>query len=90
MYDSYTMSVPVTTRLDQSTVEAVDRAVASGCAATRGALVSKAVRTWLADHSEEAILASYRQRYSNPETEHDALIADLAAFSAGACLPDQT
>jgi len=63
------MSVPVTTRLDESTVEAVDRAVA---------------------YSEEAILASYRHRYSNPDPEHDALIAELAAFSARACLPDES
>lgn len=83
------MSVPVTARLDESTVEAVDRAVASGLAATRGALVSEAVHQWLDDHSDEAIVASYRDRYSSPDAEHDALIAKLGAFSAGACLPDE-
>lgn len=90
------MSVPVTTRLDQATVDALDRAVTAGLAPNRGAVVSQAVRAWLAHHSEEAIAASYRRRYAEgaggPEPDPDLeLIAALGAFSASACLAaDQT
>jgi Arc/MetJ-type ribon-helix-helix transcriptional regulator len=79
------MSIPVTARLDAETVAAVDQAVAAGLAPNRGAVISAAVRAWLAKHSEEAIVASYRRRYAEPDA-HDELIEKLAAFSAAACL----
>ncbi len=90
------MSVPVTARLDETTVDALDRAVAAGLAPNRGAVVSQAVSAWLSQHSEAAIAASYRRRYAgdtsaatdDPDPE---LIAALGAFSASACLAaDQT
>jgi Arc/MetJ-type ribon-helix-helix transcriptional regulator len=80
------MSVPVTTRLDAATVAALDRAVAAGLAPNRGAIVSAAVRDWLAQHGEEAIVASYRRRYREPDSPSDHLIAKLSAFSVAACL----
>ena len=86
------MSVPVTARLDEATVEALDRAVSAGLAPNRGAVVSQAVRTWLAQHAEEAIIASYRRRYAEPNSPDGPhgpdieLIAALGAFSASACL----
>lgn len=80
------MSIPVTARLDEATVDALDRAVAAGLAPNRGAVVSEAVRAWLALHSHEAIDASYRRRYSEPDHAHDELVAALGAFSASACL----
>ncbi len=80
------MSVPVTTRLDASTVEALDRAVAAGQGANRGAIISQAVREWMAQHGEDAIAVSYRRRYANPDFPHDDLVARLGAFSATACL----
>lgn len=78
------MSVPVTTRLDPETVAA--HAVAAGLAPNRGAIVSAAVRAWLAQHSEEAIVTSYRRRYRDVEAGHDELVAKLSAFSVAACL----
>jgi Arc/MetJ-type ribon-helix-helix transcriptional regulator len=80
------MSIPVTTRLDAAVVSALDRAVAAGLAPNRGAIVSAAVRAWLAQHSEEAIVASYRRRYQDVDAAHDDLIAELSAFSVAACL----
>lgn len=80
------MTVPVTARLDASTVEALDRAVATGLARSRGAIISAAVHSWLATHAEEAIIASYRHRYARPDPAHDELAGKLAAFSAAACL----
>ncbi len=80
------MSVPVTTRLDPSVVEALDRAVAAGLAPNRGSIVSAAVRAWLGEHSEEAIVASYRRRYADSDPAHDELVGQLAAFSIAACL----
>lgn len=80
------MSVPVTTRLDASVVEALDLAVAAGLGPNRGSIVSAAVRAWLAEHSEEAIVASYRRRYADPDFAHDGLVGQLAAFSVAACL----
>jgi Arc/MetJ-type ribon-helix-helix transcriptional regulator len=80
------VSVPVTTRLDPSVVEALDRAVAAGLAPNRGSIVSAAVRSWLAEHSEEAIVASYRRRYADEDPVHDELMGQLAAFSVAACL----
>jgi Arc/MetJ-type ribon-helix-helix transcriptional regulator len=80
------VSVPVTTRLDPSIVEALDRVVAAGLAPNRGSIVSAAVRAWLAEHSEEAIVASYRRRYADQDPADDELVTQLAAFSVAACL----
>ncbi len=80
------MSTPVTTRLDDQTVAALDRAVAAGLAPNRGAVITAAVRSWLAGHSEEAIVDSYRRRYSDPTSEADELVEKLSAFSVAACL----
>ncbi len=80
------MSIPVTTRLDETTVEALDQAVIAGLGPHRGAIISAAVRDWLARHSEEAITASYRHRYASPDPDQDDLVAKLGAFSAAACL----
>ncbi len=65
---------------------ALDRAVAAGLAPNRGAVVSAAVRLWLSGHSEEAIVDSYRRRYSVPTPEADELVGKLSAFSVAACL----
>ncbi|MGH8908493.1 MAG: hypothetical protein ACRD0K_18825 [Egibacteraceae bacterium] len=78
----------MTTRLDASVVEALDRAVAAGPAPNRGSVIAKAVAEWLARHGEEAILESYRRRYAEPDPAHDELTARIAAFSAAACLAD--
>lgn len=92
MYESCTrgslgsVSVPVTARLEPSVVDALDRAVAAGLAPNRGAIVSAAVRAWLAEHSEEAIVASYRRRYAQDDPGRDELVNQLAAFSVAACL----
>lgn len=80
------MSVPVTSRLDPSVVEALDLAVAAGLAPNRAAIVSAAVRAWLAQHGEEAIATSYRRRYKEPDPGHEELVDGLAAFSVAACL----
>ncbi|MGH9151638.1 MAG: ribbon-helix-helix domain-containing protein [Acidimicrobiales bacterium] len=76
------MSVPITTRLDAGTVEALDRAVRAGAAPSRAAVVAQAVQEWLARHSEEAITASYRRAYAEADPEHDELVARLGAYSA--------
>lgn len=83
------MSVPVTTRLDDTVVQALDRAVAAGLAPTRAAVVARAVDEWLTRHGEEAITESYRRRYAEPDPEHDQLVIQLSAFSAAACLANQ-
>jgi len=80
------VSVPVTARLDDTVVEALDRAVAAGLAPSRGSVVANAVREWLDRHGEEAIAVSYERRYGQPDTEHDALVAALSSFSVAACL----
>ena len=80
------MSIPVTTRLDDATVAALDRAVAAGLAPNRGAVISAAVRSWLSGHSEDAIVDSYRRRYADPAPEADELVRKLSAFSVAACL----
>lgn len=82
------MSIPVTARLGESVVEAVDRAVDAGLAPNRGAVVARAVAEWLDRHGEEAIVESYRRRYGATGPEPDELIAKLAAFSVAACLAD--
>ncbi|RIK09066.1 MAG: hypothetical protein DCC49_07580 [Acidobacteria bacterium] len=82
------MSIPVTSRLDESVVQALDRAVAAGLAATRGGAVAAAVSEWLSRHGEEAIVESYRRRYAESEQGHEALLADIASFSVAACLAE--
>ena len=83
------MGAPVTARLDDDTVAALDRAVAAGAAPTRSAVVAEAVREWLARHSDDAIAESYRRAYAEPDPGHDTLIADLGAYSAGATTGDE-
>lgn len=80
------MSTPVTARLDDETVAALDRAVAAGLAPNRGAVVSAAVRSWLSSHSEDAITESYRRRYAEADPAADELMEKLSAFSVAACL----
>ena len=80
------MSIPVTARLDESVVEALDQAVNAGLAPTRGAAVARAVSDWLSLHGEQAITESYRRRYEESDPDQEALIGDLAAFSIAACL----
>jgi len=80
------MSIPVTTRLDSATVEAIDLAVTAGLGPHRGAIISAAVQDWLARHGEEAIAASYRHRYAEPDPAQEELTAGIAAFSVAACL----
>ena len=80
------VSIPVTARLDENTVDAVDRAVDAGLAANRGSVVAAAVTEWLARHGEDAIIASYQRRYEQPDDTHDALVASLSSFSVAACL----
>lgn len=82
------MSVPVTARLDESVVDALDRAVEAGIAPNRGAVVARAVAEWLGRHGEEAIVESYRRRYGEADPTHDELIDKLASFSVAACLAD--
>jgi Arc/MetJ-type ribon-helix-helix transcriptional regulator len=79
------MSTPVTARLDDDVVEALDAAVAAGLASTRGAVVAAAVREWLAKHGEETIVDSYRRRYALLDPGHDELVSQLATFSVAAC-----
>jgi Arc/MetJ-type ribon-helix-helix transcriptional regulator len=80
------MSVPVTTRLDESVVTAVDSAVAAGLAPNRGSVIATAVNEWLARHAEDAITLSYRNRYDRPDPNHDQLVAAISRFAAAACL----
>lgn len=80
------MSTPVTARLDESVVEALDRAVRAGLAATRGAAIANAVAEWLNRHGEDAVAKSYRRRYTEPDPEHDELVAHIGTFSAAAWL----
>jgi hypothetical protein len=82
------MRIPVTARLDESVVAALDRAVDAGLAPTRGAVIARAVGDWLTLHGEQAITESYRRRYENPDTTHETLIDELATFSIAACLAD--
>lgn len=76
------MSQPVTARLDEDVVQAIDNAVASGVAPNRGAIISRAVREWLSHHSEEAIKDSYRKRYEALDSDEQELIAKLGTASA--------
>ncbi len=76
------MSKPITTRLDEDVVQAIDNAVACGVAPNRGAIISRAVREWLSHHSEEAIKDSYRKRYEAIDPDDEELIAKLGTLSA--------
>ncbi len=80
------MSVPVTTRLDESVVTAVDSAVAAGLAPNRGSVIATAVNEWLQRHSEDSIALSYRNRYQRPDPSQDQLVAEISRFAAAACL----
>jgi Arc/MetJ-type ribon-helix-helix transcriptional regulator len=80
------VSVPVTTRLNEAVVDAIDQAVTAGLAPNRGSVVANAVDEWLARHGEAAIAASYARRYGQPDVQHDALLTALASFSVAACL----
>ena len=82
------MSVPVTTRLDQDILAALDHAVRAGAGSSRAAVVAEAVKEWLARHSEDAIAASYRRAYAEVDPEHDDLVARLGAYSAGVVTSD--
>ena len=83
------MGAPITARLDDETVAALDRAVAAGAAPTRAAVVAEAVREWLARHSEDAIADSYRRAYADPDPDHDDLVARLGTYSAGSLTADE-
>jgi Arc/MetJ-type ribon-helix-helix transcriptional regulator len=80
------VSTPVTARLDESVVDALDRVVRAGLAPTRGAAIARAVAEWLSRHGEDAVAHSYRQRYADADPEHDDLIARIGAVSAAAWL----
>jgi len=82
------MSIPVTARLDESVVEALDKAVGAGIVPTRGAAVARAVSEWLQRHGEDAIVESYRRRYADSGSGRDELLERVAAFSVAACLAD--
>ncbi len=77
------MGVPVTARLDEDTVAAVDRAVEAGAAPTRAAAVAAAVREWLDRRSEELIAESYRHAYAELDPAHEELVTRVGSYSAG-------
>ncbi len=76
------MRQPITARLDEDVVQAIDNAVASGIAPNRGAIISRAVKEWLSHHSEEAIQTSYRKRYEVLDPNEQDLIGKLGTVSA--------
>lgn len=80
------MSVPVTTRLSEQTVAALNSAVEEGKAPDRASLVAVAVEEWLDRHSRERITESYRRTYVEPDQELDEI---NAAFLADATWPDE-
>ncbi|MGH9066134.1 MAG: ribbon-helix-helix domain-containing protein [Acidimicrobiales bacterium] len=80
------MTVPVTTRLPESYLEALDDAVAGGLASSRGDAVRVALSEWLARHAEEAIVESYRARYADADPAGQELVASVAEASLTACL----
>ncbi len=63
----------------------------AGVGPSRAAVVAAAVQEWLARHSEDAIAASYRRAYAEPDAEHDLLVARLGAYSASVTMhePDR-
>lgn len=84
------MGVPITARLDEDIVAALDRAVRAGAAPTRSAVVADAVRQWVARHSEDAITESYRRAYADPDADHDHLVARIGGYSAAALTDEAT
>lgn len=80
------MSIPVTARLDQTTVEAIDRAVTAGIVPNRGAAVARAVSEWLERHGEDAIVHSYQLRYRGQGPKQDDLLEQIASFGITSCL----
>jgi Arc/MetJ-type ribon-helix-helix transcriptional regulator len=84
------VSIPVTARLSEDVVAALDKAVAAGVEPSRGSLVAAAVNEWLQRHGEDAIVASYERRYSTPsdQTELELLTA-ISSFSVAACLASE-
>jgi Arc/MetJ-type ribon-helix-helix transcriptional regulator len=84
------VSIPVTARLSEDVVAALDKAVAAGVEPTRGSLVAAAVHEWLQRHGEDAIAASYERRYSthNDQSELELLTA-ISSFSVAACLASE-
>jgi Arc/MetJ-type ribon-helix-helix transcriptional regulator len=82
------MGVPVTARLDDDTVAALDSAVRAGAASSRSAVVAEAVREWVQRHSEDAIAESYRRAYTDPDSDHEDLVAHLGAYSAKVLVDD--
>ncbi|MGH9054526.1 MAG: ribbon-helix-helix domain-containing protein [Acidimicrobiales bacterium] len=82
------MTVPVTARLPEEVIEALDASVTAGLVPNRGAAIQAAVKEWLAAHGEDAIAASYRRRYAEADPGHDALVAAVAKVSINACLAD--
>jgi len=80
------MSIPVTTRLDESLVTALDSAVAAGLAPNRASLINAAVKEWLARHSEDWIALSYRSCYQDPDLRKDEILAAISRFAAAACI----
>jgi Arc/MetJ-type ribon-helix-helix transcriptional regulator len=75
---------PVTIRLDDELLDAVDAAVAAGRAANRSVAIAEAVGLWLAARREQEIVESYRRRYQSGNAEMPDLLelADEAAQSA--------
>ncbi|MDA8270759.1 MAG: ribbon-helix-helix domain-containing protein [Actinomycetota bacterium] len=76
------MSHPITARLPDDIIKAIDEAVKSGVAANRGALISKAINEWLSKHSEDAIRESYRKRYASSNQSELELVTKLGLASA--------
>lgn len=76
------MSIPLTTRLSEDAVAALEELVAAGRAPSKGAIVAEAVRQWLERHHEDAIAASYRRAYATPDADRDRLLRAIAETSA--------
>lgn len=81
--------VPVTFRVEQDVLDALDLAVRSGVAPTRAAAVEAAVTEWIARHDEEAIVESYRRAYAEPDPEHEALMEAFLIASAEAIFGEE-
>ncbi len=84
------MSHPITARLPDNVVKAIDDAVKSGVATNRGALISKAINEWLSRHSEDAIRESYRKRYASPDQDETDLVTKLGLASAPPTISQRT
>jgi hypothetical protein len=82
------MSIPVTARLGESTVEALDRVADAGMTPNRGAAVGRAVAEWPERHGEDAIVESCRRRYAESGAAADDGLDKVAPFSIATCLAD--